>query len=207
MSVPSRPRATGIELLWVPPDELHPNAWNPNVLDADLYDKAVASIQTYGFVDPITVRVIDDHYEVIDGEHRVKAARQLGLRLVPVVIVDVDDDVAQQLTLVLNELHGHPDQSKLTRVLQGLAERHSIESLLETLPFTREQFMASIPHPTDLSVGPIPTEVTRWVERMYRLPRSAADTLDAALIRAREYEEVTEDWQALEAIAQAYLDH
>lgn len=199
----SQPPDTEIEVLWVSPDQLHPNAWNPNQLDDDLYDKAVASIQEYGFVDPVTARHNNDGFEIIDGEHRVRAAKQLNLENIPVILLDVDDDVAQQLTLVLNELHGRPDQQKLSRLLRSLAERHTIDSLLATLPFAREQFLAaSIREPKIL---PAQVELSRWVERMYRLPRTAADTLDAALAKAKEFEEIGDDWQALEAIATEYL--
>lgn len=202
----SQPHGSVIELLWATPAELHPNLYNTNILDDDLYAKAVASIDTYGFIDPITVRLVDDRYEIIDGEHRARAARDLRLKQVPIIVVDVDDDTAQQLSLVLNELRGRPDPAKLQRVLQGLAERHSVEELLRTMPFTREQFLAT----TSVAGLPVPDDrkpdLARWVERMYRLPRTAADTLDAALTKAKEYEEITEDWRALDAIATAYLD-
>lgn len=199
-----------IELLWVEPSDLHPNLYNPNVLDDDLYQKAVASVRKFGFVDPVTVRLVDDRYVIIDGEHRVRAAKELGLRLVPAIVVEVDDDTAQQLTLVLNELHGRPDPVRLQRMLSGLSERHSVESLLEALPFAREQFMSGVvgftaPDMSGFTDPPTP-DATRWVERMYRLPRGAADVLDAALRQAKEFEEVKDDWMALEAIAQRYLE-
>lgn len=205
MNTKSQPHDSVIELLWVTPADLHPNLFNANVLDDDLYQKAIASIETYGFVDPVTVRVVNDQYEIIDGEHRVRAARKLKLKLVPVIVLVCDDDTAQQLSLVLNELHGRPDPAKLSRLLQGLAERHPVDELLKTLPFAREQFMAVVRLPG----APIATavaELTRWVERMYRLPRTAADTLDEALTQAKEYEEVDDDWRALEAIAKRYIE-
>lgn len=207
MTARSQPHGTVIELLWVPPAELRPNNYNPNVLDDDLYDKTVESIRKFNFVDPVTVRVVEDgRYEIIDGEHRVRAARQLNLRLIPVIILgDVDDDTAQQLTLILNELHGRPDRARLGRILQGLAERHPMEELLLAMPYAREQFLATLPTPS-LPAAPPNPDATRWVERMYRLPRAAADTLDAAMVRAKEYEEVSDDWRALEVLAQTYLE-
>jgi ParB family chromosome partitioning protein len=204
----SQPPASEIDLLWARPDELFANLYNPNVLDEDLYAKAVNSIANYGFVDPVTVRKrADGGYEIIDGEHRVRAARELGLRLVPIIVVEADDDTAQQLTLVLNELRGRPDRQRLQRILTGLAERHSIENLLQTLPFAREQFApaAAFSRPSLPPNGAAP-ELSAWVERMYRLPRSAADILDQALEEAKEYEEVNEDWKALEAIARRYIE-
>jgi hypothetical protein len=194
-----------VTFVWLPPDELVPNLYNPNVLDDDLYAKAVASIERYGFVDPVTAREVEGVYVIIDGEHRVRAAKELELALVPVIVVVCSDDDAEQLTLVLNELRGRPDRAKLQSILTGLAERHPIADLMATLPYAREQFMAiSAPPPI---VPPVAGEpAVRWVERMYRLPRPAADTLDAALAQAKQYEEVTDDWRALEALARRYLE-
>lgn len=207
MTAKSQRLASEIEFSWIDPAELFPNSYNPNVLDDDLFAKAVASIQTYGFVDPVTARIVEGRYEIIDGEHRVRAAMELGLVSIPVIRIEVDDDTARQLTLVLNELHGRPDPAKLQRLLSGLSERHPIESLMKTLPYAREQFVA-MQAPPSMSQPPSLQDqtATRWVERMYRLPRTAADVLDAALSQAKQFEEVTEDWRAMEAIARRYID-
>lgn len=200
----SLPRGIANELLWVDPAELIRNDYNINVLPPEDYAKLKAAIEQYGFVDPVTVRpyLRQGTYEIIDGEHRAKAATELKLKLIPIIVVEADDDTAEKLSLIFNELHGSPDAEKLRDTLARMAKRTPVEQLMQTLPFAREQFLDAMPPPRAIADPGQP--VVRWVERMYRLPRTAADTLDAALAMAKE--DVQEDWQALEAIAQAYLD-
>src|SRR6478752_5191608 len=86
------------EFSWVDIDLIEPNPWNPNVMDPDMYGKAIESIHEFGFVDPVTVRRIVGsssfnvakaskgeeawldvvRYQIIDGEHRWKAGKDHG---------------------------------------------------------------------------------------------------------------------------------
>jgi len=54
-------------------------------MDQAMYAKAIASIREFGFVDPITVRTVDGRYQIIDGEHRWRAAKDEGITTVPIV--------------------------------------------------------------------------------------------------------------------------
>ena len=61
------------------------------------------SIRTYGLIQPITVRPLDKgYYQIIAGERRWRAAREAGLREVPVRIMEADDRMAMELALVEN---------------------------------------------------------------------------------------------------------
>lgn len=61
------------------------------------------SIQEYGLIQPITVRLLDSgYYQIIAGERRWRAARMAGLREVPVRIIEADDKLATELALVEN---------------------------------------------------------------------------------------------------------
>lgn len=194
--------------------ELRPNTWNPNEMDAVGYEKTRRSIRRFGFIDPITVRQAGDGFEIIDGEHRWRAARDEGLETVPVVIVEADTDEAEQLTILLNELRGRPNPSKLAAVIQDLASRRSVNELEAVLPIRRQQLAEMVAGRRESidwqslserkqALSPS-TERERWVERVFRLPASAAEVVDQALDRVRR-DETMEDWQALEAICADYL--
>lgn len=196
--------------------ELRPNYWNPNVMSEEDYARALESIRRFGFVDPITVRNFETYgMEIVDGENRWRAAKDLGLDQVPVIIVDVDEATARQLTIVLNELRGRPDEGKLARIIEELSKNQSLEDLEQVLPFRRAeleamvatrregvdwQALASPPVPV---VG-VPGAKERWVERVFRLPVSAAAVVDDALARAGEDGPI-EPWKALELIAADFL--
>lgn len=53
--------------------------------------RLVASIRENGILVPIMVRPKDDKFEVIDGDRRLNAAWEAGLREIPVVVYSLDD--------------------------------------------------------------------------------------------------------------------
>jgi ParB family transcriptional regulator, chromosome partitioning protein len=72
-------------------DLLRPNELQPRVrLDEAGLEDLAQSIRTHGVIQPIVVRRVDGAYEIIAGERRWRAARQAGLRRVPVVVRDVE---------------------------------------------------------------------------------------------------------------------
>lgn len=61
------------------------------------------SIQEHGILEPLLVRSLDhDGYELVAGERRYRAAKALGLTEVPVIIKELTDRQAYQLSLVEN---------------------------------------------------------------------------------------------------------
>jgi len=67
----------------IPIDQLRPNDQNPRQND-DAVDAVARSIQAYGFNNPI---ITDADLNVAAGHTRLKAARKLGLKTVPVIRV------------------------------------------------------------------------------------------------------------------------
>lgn len=66
----------------------------------------MSSIREIGIINPLRVRVSGsvednglDSYEVIAGAHRLRAARKLGIELVPCILVD-DDDLHAELAMI-----------------------------------------------------------------------------------------------------------
>ena len=51
--------------------------------------KLVESIREHGVMQPVLVRPVDDHFELIAGERRWRAAQKAGLQEVPAVIRDI----------------------------------------------------------------------------------------------------------------------
>ena len=60
------------------------------------------SIQEQGIVQPLLVRPKDDHFELIAGERRWRAAQLLGLAEVPVIVRQADDRAVLELALIEN---------------------------------------------------------------------------------------------------------
>jgi len=90
----------------VPVEFLRPNPRNPrrNHSDAEL-DELVDSVRARGIVQPIVVRAVPaatDAYEIIAGERRWRAAQRAGLHDVPIVLLDVSDSEAVELSIIEN---------------------------------------------------------------------------------------------------------
>jgi len=212
---------------------LRPNPWNPNRMDADMFQKAMASIRQFGFVDPITVRELpvlfgeERPYEIVDGEHRWKAGcmddwvlnpetgdRSLARAAMEVFpcwnLGELEDDIAQQLTIVLNETRGQADRSKLSDLVRELAKRRDERALRDVMPFSAERFnsMTGIGKADFAGLAERRKAATatkeRLVERVYRLPRDVAEAWDDAIDKAKT-EGCVSNEDAIETIAQSFL--
>lgn len=63
----------------VPIEQVKANGWNPKDKDTKEYKQVLRSIAQNGLRDPVVVRELGkDDYEVIDGEQRYTAAKELG---------------------------------------------------------------------------------------------------------------------------------
>jgi hypothetical protein len=137
----SSKKQTELDVRTVSVNALVPNEWNPNKMSEREYEAEIQSIKAFGFVDPITVRPhpsIDGKFEIVDGEHRCRAAREAGLENVPVTVLDIDEPTAKRLTIILNETRGMADRVDLGVLLADLEQTIGFDELVVGLPFTNE---------------------------------------------------------------------
>lgn len=83
---------------------LQPGKYQPRSnMDQAALENLAESIKTQGIMQPILVRTIGmDHYEIIAGERRWRAAQLAGLTEVPAIIREVTDDAALAISLIEN---------------------------------------------------------------------------------------------------------
>ena len=67
---------------------------------------------------------------VVGGHQRLLAARKLGLKQVPVVLVDLPEEQAHLLNLALNKISGTWDQELLARLLGELKDLPDVDITL-----------------------------------------------------------------------------
>lgn len=132
-----------VNLVQVPVTALFPNKWNPNRQSDFIFNMELNSISSHGFLDPILARrhpELASTWEIIDGEHRWRAAMQLGMDTVPVVDMGImDDTTAKKLTIITNELKGKADPVAMSHLLHDLKNQVGIEDILSSLPFTQTE--------------------------------------------------------------------
>jgi ParB family transcriptional regulator, chromosome partitioning protein len=86
-----------------PIEDIKPSKSQPRkTFSTEKLDELAASIREKGIIQPLVVRKMGDHFELIAGERRWRASQRAGLREVPVVIQDVSDDIAVEMALIEN---------------------------------------------------------------------------------------------------------
>lgn len=71
--------------------------------DDDSLNELVESIKQYGILQPILVRKTDDNkYEIVAGERRYRSAKLAGLKTIPVLIKELDDEKSFNLSIIEN---------------------------------------------------------------------------------------------------------
>jgi ParB family chromosome partitioning protein len=87
----------------LPVDAVEPNPFQPRrVVDPASLAELRASIAASGLLQPVVVRHSDRGYELVAGERRWRAVRELGWKHIPAVVRDVDDRTLLTLALVEN---------------------------------------------------------------------------------------------------------
>lgn len=83
--------------------KVEPNRKQPRkVFDEDALQELADSIKQFGLLQPILVQDRNDHYEIIAGERRWRAARLAGLKEVPVIIKNYTDQEIVEIALIEN---------------------------------------------------------------------------------------------------------
>lgn len=62
----------------------------------------VMSIRTYGVIVPILARPYMDGYQLVSGERRLMAVRQLGIERIPAIVRQMSDEEAKEISFVEN---------------------------------------------------------------------------------------------------------
>lgn len=127
----------------VPIDRIRPNPRNPrhNFSDADL-DELAASIAERGIIQPVVVRNLrgsTDHFEIIAGERRWRAAQRAGTHDIPIVVLDVSDSEALELAIIENVQREDLNPLEEASGYQALADefRHSQDDIAKIVGKSR----------------------------------------------------------------------
>lgn len=84
-------------------NRIEPNKSQPRKnFDEDALQELADSIKQFGIIEPLVVVKRKGYYELIAGERRWRAARLAGLKEVPVVIKDYDDQQIVEIALIEN---------------------------------------------------------------------------------------------------------
>ncbi|MEG0013139.1 MAG: ParB/RepB/Spo0J family partition protein [Cellulosilyticaceae bacterium] len=84
-------------------NEIEPNFEQPRKrFTQEELNELALSIQEHGVLQPLIVRQKGDKYQIVAGERRYKAARQVKLQEIPIIIKDFDDKQTLEVSLIEN---------------------------------------------------------------------------------------------------------
>jgi ParB family transcriptional regulator, chromosome partitioning protein len=138
----------------IPIDLIDPNPNQPRQVMGDL-SELMASIAEKGIIEPIIVRQRGSRFQIVAGERRYQAAIQVGLREIPIVIREVDDNEIIEVALVENLQRKDLTPFEEAEALQSLSERcrYTHEDMAKRLGKSRTAITES------LSLSAMPDEV------------------------------------------------
>jgi ParB family chromosome partitioning protein len=112
----------------VPTAQLRPNPSQPRRdFDEQALLELTQSIEREGIIQPIIVRKIEaDHYQIIAGERRWRAASLAGLKEVPVIVREADDQKVLELAIVENIQREDLSPMELAAAFQRMAAELSL---------------------------------------------------------------------------------
>ena len=165
----------GARLVNLSPDQIVPNAVQPRTeFSKEKLDELVASIREVGVLQPIVVRPLPgdagrpgaEKFELIMGERRLRATKELGLAAIPAVIKNTADE-AMLRDALLENLHRAD--------LNPLEEASAYQQLLADFGITQEELATRI--------GRSRPQITNTI-RLLKLPDSVQRRVASGVLSA-----------------------
>lgn len=128
---------TGSSINEIETAKVSPNPYQPRVeFDPESLNDLKNSIKEKGLIQPITVRKVDNRYELIAGERRLRAAIEVGLEKIPAYIVNVETK-EEMLELAIIE---NVQREKLNPIEQA----NAFQRLIDECSLTQDEVAQKI---------------------------------------------------------------
>jgi ParB family chromosome partitioning protein len=109
---------------------LSPNPYQPRQdFDEEKMQELISSVRQYGIIQPLVVRPAGEGYQIVAGERRWRAAKNLNLATVPAIVRPYADKELREIALIEN-LQRHD--------LNPIEEAQAVKSLMDSLGLTQE---------------------------------------------------------------------
>ena len=115
-----------IPVTHIPLDQIKTDGKNPNRMNDELFQGLVQHIKDNGILNPI---VVTEDMLLADGEHRLKAAKELGLETIPARIIPNDERLRRLIRQTMNKLRGQHDQELDAEEYRALIDLEGINQL------------------------------------------------------------------------------
>ena len=152
--------ATNEEVIDVDIEELRANPYQPRkVFNDEALMELSNSIKEHGVFQPIIVKKSIKGYEIIAGERRVRASKLAGLKKIPAIIRNLNDEQMMEIALLENL-----QRENLSAIEEAIAYKSMIEKLSLTQEDLAKKVGKSRSHITNiLGLLRLPKEVQQMV--------------------------------------------
>lgn len=131
---PAAPQKGGVARL--PVGQIRRSPWQPrHTFEPEALSELVASVRERGVLQPLLVRRSGEHFELIAGERRLRAAQEAGLLDLPAIVMEVTDREALEIALVENLQRSD---------LNLIEEAEGYRALAEKFQMTQEQIATRV---------------------------------------------------------------
>jgi ParB/RepB/Spo0J family partition protein len=206
-------RESTLKVVDLPIERLRPNGWNVNKMDTARYEKLKRYLERERFLEPIVARPVGpDTYEIIGGEHRWRAAQELGYSHIPCAVVELNDKQARIASINLNELAGAPAPDLLAHLIHELSRDTHLSDLATWLPYDEHELqdltdLLKIPDGLEEQLAADAERMERERPRVLSFAVSAHEerVIEAAIELAKKETGVSSRGRALLALAESFI--
>ena len=131
-----------------------PNGWNPNVMTDEMKASLVHGLQEDGWLASQALLIWGSDQDgsemnlIIDGEHRYRAALEIGMENGPMVVLDgLTEGEAKALTIKMNQKRGDWNTDSLAALLKDIAASSEDGLTGVSLGFGEEELMKLLATP------------------------------------------------------------
>jgi len=174
-----------------PIEDLEPNEWNPNEMSETKYEALKRSLKSGKKGVILALKRDGEKALIIDGYHRWKAAKELGIETFPVLLLEESETEAKLDTLRMNNIRGELNVVKLAQLIVDLEKEFSLDWLEKELGFSEgelEQIKEALELPEIEEDEIIPLEDDEIpVEIIIALDPRQHKTFEEAIQKALEF--------------------
>lgn len=153
------------EIMEIDIDELRVNPYQPRkVFDEKALQELSASIKEHGVFQPIIVKKSIKGYEIVAGERRYRASKLAGLKTIPAIIRDFNDEQMMEIALLENLQREN---------LTAIEEAEAYKAMIEALSLTQEELSQK--------VGKSRSHITN-ILGLLRLPKEVQEMVNSSKI-------------------------
>jgi ParB family transcriptional regulator, chromosome partitioning protein len=155
------PYLSGNPIEYAEVDKITPNPFQPReTFDPEKLEELKNSIAEKGLVQPITIRRHGYGYQLISGERRLRAVRDLGIERIPAYVLDVQTDEEMLELSIIENIHRED--------LNPIEVANGYHRLIEECQLTQEEVAKKL--------GKDRTTVTNFL-RLLKLPKQIQDSV------------------------------